>query len=691
MQKSSTGKKLFQYALTAKKTFILALIMLAIGVGAELAGPFLARAMIDNHMLAIEKPYYEVKNWDADTVSFENRYFKRSDRVVAGEATGNEVHILQVGKSFVFIEAAMDKIDGKRSFQDGQFSLENNGTITTYPAKQLSSTQLFSFYKPELPGIYSLIMWYLVFLGISILMEFGKTYWLQSSANQVIRKLRMDVYAHIQRLPVHFFDNLPAGKVVSRVTNDTEAVKDLFIAVLSNFFSGVINMIGVYIALFILDFKLGLICLFVVPMIWLWIVLYRKFATRFNTIIRSRLSEINAIINESIQGMSIIRIFRRQKQTQAEFEHLNNDYMKHQNKMLNLNSFTSHNLVGVLRNFSFAVVLWYFGSQQLTGAGIISLGVLYAFIDVLGRLFHPITGMVNQLAALDSSIVSAGRVFKLMEETGEEVDYGTMPRYRGDVEFNHVSFAYKKDYVLKDINFKAKQGQTVALVGHTGSGKSSIINLLFRFYDPQKGTITIDGQNIKDLPKQWVRAHMGIVLQDPYLFTGTIASNVSLSDKRISREAIIKALEDVGATKILSHLPQGIDEPVIEKGSTLSAGERQLISFARALAFDPAILILDEATANIDTETEALIQSALEVLKKGRTTFIIAHRLSTIRSADQILVLHRGEIVEQGTHDELLAKGGRYYQMYQLQGGSVDTSTQPVGVIQPIQPIVTPS
>lgn len=691
MQNSSTGKKLFQYALTAKKTFILALIMLAIGVGAELAGPFLARAMIDNHMLAIEKPYYEVKNWDADTVSFENRYFKRSDRVVTGEATGTEVHILQVGKSFVFIEGAMDKIDGKRSFQDGQFSLENKGTITTYPAKQLSSTELFSFYKPELPGIYTLIMWYLAFLAISILMEFGKTYWLQSSANQVIRKLRMDVYAHIQRLPVHFFDNLPAGKVVSRVTNDTEAVKDLFIAVLSNFFSGTINMIGVYIALFILDFKLGLICLFVVPMIWLWIVLYRKFATRFNTIIRSRLSEINAIINESIQGMSIIRIFRRQKQTQAEFEHLNNDYMKHQNKMLNLNSFTSHNLVGVLRNFSFAVVLWYFGSQQLTGAGIISLGVLYAFIDVLGRLFHPITGMVNQLAALDSSIVSAGRVFKLMEETGEEVDYGTMPRYRGDVEFNHVSFAYKKDYVLKDINFQAKQGQTVALVGHTGSGKSSIINLLFRFYDPQKGTITIDGQPIKDLPKQWIRAHMGIVLQDPYLFTGTIASNVSLSDKRISREAIVKALEDVGATKILSHLPQGIDEPVIEKGSTLSAGERQLISFARALAFDPAILILDEATANIDTETEALIQSALEVLKKGRTTFIIAHRLSTIRSADQILVLHRGEIVEQGTHDELLAKGGRYYQMYQLQGGSVDTSTQPAGVIRPIQPIVTPS
>ncbi|GJM80891.1 hypothetical protein HMSSN139_33870 [Paenibacillus sp. HMSSN-139] len=332
--------------------------------------------------------------------------------------------------------------------------------------------------------------------------------------------------------------------------------------------------------------------------------------------------------------------------------------MKHQNKMLNLNAFTSHNLVNVIRNLAFATVLWYFGSAQLDGTSVISLGVLYAFVDVLGRLFQPITGMVNQLAALDSSMVSAGRVFALMDEPGEDVVDGSMPRYKGNVEFKDVSFAYKKDYVLKNISFEAKQGQTVALVGHTGSGKSSIINLLFRFYDPQKGTITIDGQPVTELPKQWIRHHMGIVLQDPYLFTGTILSNVTLGDERISRETAEKALIDVGADRILAHLPKGMDEPVVEKGSTLSAGERQLISFARALAFDPAILILDEATANIDTETEALIQSALEVLKRGRTTFIIAHRLSTIRSADQILVLHRGVIVERGTHEELLALGG---------------------------------
>ncbi|GJM73442.1 hypothetical protein HMSSN036_56580 [Paenibacillus macerans] len=521
------------------------------------------------------------------------------------------------------------------------------------------------------------------------MMEFGKTYWLQSSANKVIRKLRMDVYAHIQRLPVYFFDNLPAGKVVSRVTNDTEAVKDLFIAVLANFFSGIINMLGVYVALFILDVRLGLICLFIVPVIYLWVVLYRKFATKYNTIIRSRLSEINAIINESIQGMSIIRIFRREAKTKEEFEHLNDDYMKHQNKMLNLNAFTSHNLVNVIRNLAFAAVLWYFGSAQLGGDSVISLGVLYAFVDVLGRLFQPITGMVNQLAALDTSMVSAGRVFALMDEPGEDVTDGSMPRYKGNVEFKDVSFAYKQDYVLKNISFEAKQGQTVALVGHTGSGKSSIINLLFRFYDPQKGLITIDGQPVKDLPKQWIRRHMGIVLQDPYLFTGTILSNVTLGDERISREAAEQALRDVGATRILAHLPKGLDEPVVEKGSTLSAGERQLISFARALAFDPAILILDEATANIDTETEALIQNALEVLKRGRTTFIIAHRLSTIRSADQILVLHRGEIVERGTHDELLAMGGRYYQMYRLQHGGAEAPGAPAAG-QPWAPVANP-
>ncbi|WP_275262214.1 ABC transporter ATP-binding protein [Paenibacillus tepidiphilus] len=665
----STGKRLLQYALTAKKTFIAALLLLTIGVAAELAGPFIAKNMIDNHMLAIEKPYF-VTSEAENAAQYNNEWYKRGDRFEDGEAKGQEVRLLQIGRSFYFINEAVAEPGGKRSFEDGRVHIQNGDNEAVYPAVKLSADELFAFYKPELPGIYELVGLYAVFLVISIFAEFGKTYWLQSSANQVIRKLRTDVYAHIQRLPVYFFDNLPAGKVVSRVTNDTEAVKDLFIAVLSNFSSGIINITGVYIALFLLDWRLGLVSLFIVPIIVLWIVLYRKIATKYNTIIRSRLSEINAIINESIQGMSIIRIFRRQKQSSEEFERLNDDYQTYQNKMLNLNAFTSHNLVGSLRNFAFVIILCYFGFGSMGGSTFVSLGVLYAFVDVLGRLFQPITGMVNQLANLDTSMVSAGRVFKLMDEPGEPVTDGSMPRYKGNVVFKDVSFAYKQDYVLRDISFEARSGETVALVGHTGSGKSSIINLLFRFYDPQRGSITIDGQEVKDIPKQWLRSHMGIVLQDPYLFTGTIASNVSLGDEHISRERVERALREVGADKLLAHLPQGFDEPVVEKGSTLSAGQRQLISFARALAFDPAILILDEATSNIDTETESLIQQALEVLKQGRTTFIIAHRLSTIRSADQILVLHRGEIVERGSHDELMALGGRYFRMYQLQLGA---------------------
>jgi ATP-binding cassette subfamily B multidrug efflux pump len=665
----STGKRLLQYALTAKKTFIAALLLLSIGVAAELAGPFIAKSMIDNHMLAIEKPYFQTTSSEEAAV-YNNTFYKRGDRFEPGETKGQEIRLLQAGRSFYFINSAVEQPNGERTFRDGELHIVRGGNEVSYPAIKLSADELFAFYKPELPGIYKLVGFFAMFLVISIFAEFGKTYWLQSSANQVIRKLRTDVYAHIQRLPVNFFDNLPAGKVVSRVTNDTEAIKDLFIAVLSNFSTGIINIIGVYIALFLLDVKLGLVSLFIIPALILWIVLYRKIATKYNTIIRSRLSEINAIINESIQGMSIIRIFRRQKQREEEFEKLNDDYLKYQNKMLNLNALTSHNLVNSIRNLSFVLVLWYFGFGSLDGTTFVSLGVLYAFVDVLGRMFQPITGMVNQLANLDSSMVSAGRVFTLMDEPGEAVTDGSMPRYKGDVAFKNVSFAYKKDFVLRDISFEARPGETVALVGHTGSGKSSIINLLFRFYDPQRGSITIDGQEVTDIPKQWLRSHMGIVLQDPYLFTGTIASNVSLGDERISRERVERALREVGADKLLAHLPQGFDEPVVEKGSTLSAGQRQLISFARALSFDPAILILDEATSNIDTETESIIQNALEVLKKGRTTFIIAHRLSTIRSADQILVLHRGEIVERGSHDELMALGGRYFRMYQLQVGA---------------------
>jgi ATP-binding cassette subfamily B protein len=383
--------------------------------------------------------------------------------------------------------------------------------------------------------------------------------------------------------------------------------------------------------------------------------------------------EINGVINESIQGMQVVKAFRGERKMEAEFEAINTRLFTFRNKLLSLNSWTGYNLVGVIRNIALVALIWYYGGEALSSPeAVVTLGVLYAFVDYLNRLFNPIVNIVNQLPNLETALVSAERVFVLLDEEGEDVSDRSMKRFEGNVKFDDVSFAYKEgEYVLKGISFEAKQGQTVALIGHTGSGKSSILNLLFRFYDATRGTITIDGADIREMPRQTMREHMGIVLQDPFLFTGTIASNVSLDDPGITRERVERALADVGAERLLKHLPKGIDEPVIEKGSTLSAGQRQLISFARALAFDPAILILDEATSNIDTETEALIQNALEVVKQGRTTFIIAHRLSTIKNADLILVLDRGQIVERGNHDTLMRRQGKYYQMVQIQQGEL--------------------
>ncbi len=673
MSKPSTEKRLLQYALSFKKTIMIGLICLTIAVALELTGPFIAKRLIDEHILGIEATWYQVQqNDDQHTVAYNDGFYKRNDRIDPDDTTSSKATILQSGKSYYFIAEEVP-ITGKKSFEDGTFTIESPDGTVTAPAEKLELDELYGFFKPETSSIIWLLVLYVVLLLIAAVFQYNQTYLLQMSSNKIIKKMRTDVFAHIQRVPVDYFINRPAGKIVARVTNDTEAIRELYERVLATFMTSAIYMTGIYVALFLLNPKLAAICLLLIPIMAIWMKLYKIYAGKYNEVIRSTISDLNGNINEAIQGMPIIQAFRRQKQTTEEFEEMNERHFTYQSKLLKLNSLTSFNLVNVVRNLAFVAFIWYFGGASLGVGTIVTVGVLYAFVDYLNRLFQPVIDVVNQLAQLEQARVAAGRVFELMDHEGEEVNNTSIDRYKGNIQFDDVSFAYEEDeYVLNNISFKANEGETVAFVGHTGSGKSSIMNLLFRFYDPQKGTVTIDGMDTTSLSRQQVRSHMGIVLQDPFIFTGTIISNVTMGDPNISRERAIKALKEVGADRFIEKLPNQYDEPVKEKGSTFSAGERQLISFARALAFDPAILILDEATANIDTETEAIIQNALQVLKKGRTTLVIAHRLSTIQQADQIFVLDHGRILEQGKHEELLAVEGIYYQMYLMQQGGLE-------------------
>lgn len=516
-----------------------------------------------------------------------------------------------------------------------------------------------------------LIRYLAVFLGLALVTAITRYFsflLLTIGANEIVKNMRNDLFAHVQKLPIRYFDNLPAGKVVSRITNDTEQLRIFYVVVVGQVLTNLIYLVGIYIALMQISVTFGLVTLLLVPFFVLWAVVYQKFAVPFTTKIRSLVSEINGTLNESIQGMSIIQAYQQEDKMEKEFTDVNEEWYKYSLKFTLLDSMGSFSFVEVIKNITLLLLVVYFGNAYFSSALGITVGVLYVYVDYTTRLFNPIQGIVTQYAYLQTAMASAKRVFEMKLVKAEEEQIGELEFKEGVVVFDKVSFAYKDDeYVLKDIDFTAKKGQTVALVGHTGSGKSSIMNLLFRFYDPTKGTITIDGTPTTSVSRKSLRRHMGIVLQDPYLFKGTIASNITLGETSISREAVIKAIEEVGGDTLLHNMPKGIDEPVVDKGSTLSSGQRQLISFARALAFDPEILILDEATSSIDTETEEMIQHAMDVLKKGRTTFIIAHRLSTIQHADQILVLNQGQIVEQGDHESLIQKQGIYAEMYRSQ------------------------
>lgn len=669
--KASVEKRLLRYLFINKQTITFALIALIIAVALELTGPFIAKQVIDRHIVGVQTEWVAVtSNDDNHTIDVNNRYLKRSDRLDENDVVIDTATFVQVNRDYYLAEGTVP-VGETLTVSEGGASLVSNES--SFQAEKLSAATAARFFAPEVQPIIRWLALYLGLILIASVFQYLKTYLLQVHANNIIQTMRNDVFETVERLPMRYFVNMPAGKILARVTNDTEAIKELYVRVLETFVNGFIYMAGIIIALYLLNPTLATISLMLLPLLMLFMKFYKTYAGKYNDVIRSVNSDINASINESIQTMPIIQAFRRTNDRADEFEQLNDKHYRYQKKMVALSALTSYNLVNVLRGIAFLSFIWFFGNQSLTGTMLVSTGLLYAFVDYLTRLFEPMTQMVNQLPQLEQARVSARRVFQLLDEETEAIEDETLPRINGDIRFDHVTFGYDKgETILKDLSFHVAPGETTAFVGHTGSGKSSVMNLLFRFYDPDSGKVLLDGVDTQTLTRQQTRAHMAIVLQDPFIFTGTVLSNITLNDPKISRDKAIEALKAVGADRFIEKLPRQYDEPVGENGNEFSTGQRQLLSFARALAFDPAILILDEATANIDSETEMMIQEAMTVLSKGRTMLVIAHRLSTIQHADQIIVLNKGEIIERGTHLSLLNEQGSYYQMYKMQQAGIE-------------------
>lgn len=540
----------------------------------------------------------------------------------------------------------------------------------------------FDLYRPMLVGdaidtfgangdydvIIATAIKYAVVLALSFAFNIAQTWILQKTGQNIILQMRKDLYRHIQSLGSRYFDITPVGKLVTRVTNDVEALNEMYSGILVQLFRNIVKIVGLAGVMLVLDVRLAAISFVLMPLVIGLTVLCQKIARNIYRLYRTRLTDINTFLSEHLSGMKIIQIFGRQERKFEEFHDKNSKlYKAFYREMLMYAVFRP--LIYILSILSLMIVLW-FGSRNVFDE-IISVGTLYIFSNYIRSFFDPIQELAEQFSTLQSSIASAEKIFTVMDEDEfiPEVENPKQPdKITGKIEFDHVWFAYDgENYVLKDVSFVINPGEKVAFVGATGAGKSSILNLIGRYYDIQKGHIYIDGIDIRQLSKKQLRSAIGQMQQDVFIFEGDVAYNIRLNDDAITDAQVKAAAGYVNASHFIEKLPQGYHEPVTERGATFSAGERQLLSFARTLAHNPSILVMDEATANIDTETEILIQEALEKLMVGRTTIMVAHRLSTIQHADCIMVMHKGRICERGTHRELLEQDGIYRKLYELQ------------------------
>lgn len=652
-------KRLLKYLKPHKWTMTIATVLVLFIIGIELYRPIIIGDAIDDYINGYYQPYVETTQEAAGAVAYGDIWLTRN---ISGSP--KEYYQIMLYQNHYYMAEHLTEKQCEKLKNGNAKEIKEQ---LEAGAQELDKSQLRELRKYDFSGILKAAALYLLVLLLGFVLNVADTWMLQKMGQDIIFKMREEVFEHIHSLSLNFFNTTPVGKLVTRVSNDTEAVNDLFSTILVKLFKNTVKIIGFAVVMLSINVKMALFSFVMLPLVTGLTFFFRHMSRVAYRITRNKITELNTFLSEHISGMKLIQIFAKEKEKYQEFEQKSMElYQANWREVMTFAVFRpSIYFLSVI-----ATVIVIGSGSYFVLSGTLSLGTLFVFISYISSFFEPIQELAEQFGTLQSSLASGEKIFSILEEKPQIVT-PVQPRevnIQGKIEFRHVWFAYEKeDYILKDVSFVIEPGEKVAFVGATGAGKSSILNLIGRYFDIQKGEILIDGVNIQEIDTDVLRRAIGQVQQDVFIFTGDIKSNISLHNPAISKEDVIQAARTVHADSFIEKLPQKYDEPVTERGSTLSAGQRQLLSFARTLAYQPAILVLDEATANIDTETESLITQALETLMEGRTTIMVAHRLSTIQHADKILVMHKGEVMESGSHQELLAKDGMYKKLYDLQ------------------------
>lgn len=657
-----TMRKVWRYIAKYKKYLAISITAMVIVQILGLFAPLIVKSILDDQLVGISKPWYGTENTSG--INYQGKYYTQdemSDDVLS--------IIIYEGKYY----AIHDLVEsGTKSLNESILTVNNNqGESFVYQTTQLTKSEVLAFYQPFIDPIIILLILLILRFFLQILFTYIQRISTMMINVNIVRDARLAAIKSLQKMPMNYFETEPAGKIANRIINDVGGMMNLFSTIMNLLVNATMAIIFAYIGMFYLDPKLALLTFVIFPFVYIWLRYFIKKLNKIAVKVNEQNSMITANLNEIINGISVLQIFNFEEQTSEKFNQLSEDFMQEKMKETILHLSIGWNMIRLIGQLVTAFIILYFGVSYLNIAGfVVSAGIIYAYNDYLSRLIEPVGTLFREIGNLQHAIVRTERLFVIIDGEQENSDFKVIDRYQGKIVFDNVWFSYEKNNpVLKGIDLEIEPGQMVGLVGHTGSGKTSLMSLLLRFYDlkpEDMGSIYIDGLDIKTYSKRTYRQHIGIILQDPVLFKGTIADNIRFGVD-INDDEIERILREIGGDKLLDKLENGIHSPVSRQGSNFSVGEKQIIAFARAVVHNPAILVMDEATANIDTETEIMIQTALNKVKVGRTTIVIAHRLSTIKNADKIVVLEKGIKVEEGKHSDLLAKNGVYANIYRSQ------------------------